>query len=397
MNRRFGSAFFAILGYGVFCICAGIVALEGICFIGWKAYDYSVHGESSRENHGNISPAYANYSWAPEFWKEEQLRWKSQRASYVPFLIWGIASWHGKYVNTDTNEYGEWRRTINNIASSCQEPHTTSIWMFGGSTLYGTGVPDWATIPSYLSQILNTASTCARVTNFGVEGYGSDQEVMLLIAQLKAGRRPDILIFYDGVNDAYAGAVSPAIPGAHVGFERIKGRVEGALASRVDFLSSTSTMRTAKSCLALFGRKEYPASADIRAKAVGTLDNYEANLRIVRSLAQLYNFKLFCFWQPALIYGEKPLTPFERKIVEEHREVLDAHYNGNGPFRSWSTVYDEAARRSASDQNFVFLGRIFDVVPEPLYIDEWMHLAPEGNLLLAQTIAGHVRPKDWEK
>lgn len=78
--------------------------------------------------------------------------------------------------------------------------------MFGGSTVYGIGPPDSATIPSYLSRELNVdPSTCLDVTNLGAEGYVTNQEPILLIQQLKAGRRPDIAVFYDGINDSLVG------------------------------------------------------------------------------------------------------------------------------------------------------------------------------------------------
>ena len=43
--------------------------------------------------------------------------------------------------------------------------------------MYGTGVPDWATLPSYLSRDLNAVGDCAVVSNFGVEGYVTQSRV----------------------------------------------------------------------------------------------------------------------------------------------------------------------------------------------------------------------------
>jgi lysophospholipase L1-like esterase len=138
---------------------------------------------------------------------------------------------------------GVWRRTINSTGPGCEK---LELWMFGGSTLYGTGVPDWATLPSFLSRDLNSAQLgCVVVTNFGVEGYVTNQEVMLLMEQLKIGRHPNIVIFYDGVNDSYAGAVEPGIPRAHVSLSIIKALVEGTLAGRLDFLRNSYALQLA--------------------------------------------------------------------------------------------------------------------------------------------------------
>ena len=369
--------YFAILGYAVVSLVVVLTLLELGARVGWFAYHW-VHADPD-ENLAETSPAFAGYPWTAEFWKEEKLRWKSHQGSYVPFRIWGVAEWHGNYVNTDDTGMGTWRRTINPPSGPCEK--RTSVWMFGGSTLYGTGVPDWATLPSYLSHELNNGMrSCVSVTNLGVEGYVTNQELILLIEQLKAGRHPDVVIFYDGVNDAYAGAISPGIPSAHMTFEAIKARVEGSIASRLDFLRDAYSLRLARIAVGSLRRagSAAPSVAGSRAKAVAVLDNYEANLRIARALGEAYNFKVYCFWQPAVVFGRKPLVPFEQKL---------GNFDGTRTFRVLAAVYQEAESRASSTRSFVFLGSTFDSVKEPLYIDRWMHLSPLGNELIAQAIA----------
>src|SRR5262249_25642107 len=152
------------------------------------------------------SPAYQGATWTQDFWREETLRTESRRM-YVPFRIWGAKEWHGKYVNTDQNEAGGWRRAINPASEEWPKQPAKKVWGFGGSAVYGTGDPDWATLPTYLSRDLNVGDReCVVVSNFGVEGYVTNQEVILLVQQLKEGRRPDVVIFYDGFNDATVGS-----------------------------------------------------------------------------------------------------------------------------------------------------------------------------------------------
>jgi lysophospholipase L1-like esterase len=374
--------YFAILGYAVVSLVVVVTLLELGARVGWFAYHW-VHADPD-ENLANTSPAYAGYSWTAEFWKEEELRWKSQHGRYVPFRVWGVAEWHGKYVNTDETEMGTWRRTINPPSEACEKRTKTSVWMFGGSTLYGTGVPDWATLPSYLSHELNNGMrSCVSVTNFGVEGYVTNQELILLSEQLKTGRHPDLVIFYDGVNDAYAGAISPGIPSAHMTFEPIKARVEGSIAGRLDFLRDAYSLRLARTAVGSLRRAGSAASsvAGSSAKVVAVLDNYEANLRLARALGEAYNFKVYCFWQPAVVFGRKPLVPFEQKL---------GNFDGTRTFRVLAAVYQEAESRASSTGSFVFLGSIFDSVKEPLYIDRWMHVGPLGNELAAQAIAKRI-------
>ena len=147
------------------------------------------------------------------------------------------------------------------------------------------------------------------VSNFAVEGYVTNQEIILLTEQLKAGRRPGIVIFYDGVNDSFAGTIAPGNPTAHVSLANIKARVEGSVAGRIDFLRDSNTLQLVMTEVNWL-RRARPAATrieEIEPKASATLENYETNLRMARILGEAYGFRVFCFWQPALVYGHKPL------------------------------------------------------------------------------------------
>ena len=375
--------FFALLGYAVISSVIVVALLEFGSFLVLTAYHWI--RPDPQESIADTSPAYSGYPWASEFWKEERSRWNSQHGSYEPFRIWGVAPWNGKYINTDSSPYGIWRRTINPPNRACEKQSSFEVWMFGGSTLYGTGVPDWATIPSYLSRDLNSATTaCIVVRNFGVEGYVTNQEVILLMEQLKGGRRPGMVIFYDGVNDAYAGAVSPGVPTAHMSLSNIKARVEGTVAGRLDFLRSSYTLQLAVAALnsLRMGGAAKRGVDETESKAVTTLGNYERNLQFATILGNAYGFRVFSFWQPAFVYGHKSLFPFEVTIA--------GNQAAKNSFNILAKVYQDAERRAAMDHTFVFLGNVFDSVKEPVYIDKWMHLAPGGNELVARSVARYV-------
>ena len=376
--------FFPVVGYAVFSLLLGAVLLELGAFVGWSAYHWFRPGPWDLVGR---SPAYDGYEWAPEFWKEEKLRQKSRHAKYVPFRIWGMESWHSKYVNTDDTEMGTWRRTLNPRSERCEKQATTKVWVLGGSTVYGAGVPDWATLPSYLSQELNRGKTgCVVVANLGVEAYVTSQEVILLIEQLKRGWQPDIVIFYDGINDTLSGTVSPGFPGAPLTFDSIKARVEGSVKGRLDFLRSSYSLRLARTVIGSLRAtgSAKPFNPITSLKAGATLDNYEANLRIVRALGEAYGFRVYCFWQPVVLYGHKALVPFEQELKE-----LAGRDAGGRASPAFASVYDEAQRRAATSGSFVFLGGIFDSVKDPLYSD-WMHLGPRGNELAAKAIASYI-------
>jgi lysophospholipase L1-like esterase len=373
------SRYLALVGYVVILLPACAICLELLLWIAWSAHSLLVPRQQQPDQ--ATSPVYSQYAWAAEFWKEESQRSKSRR-SYVPFQVWGNMPWHGRYVNNDESEAGILRRTIDASSSECAKQEQTQIWVFGGSVVYGLGVPDWATLPSYLSHDLNSASRkCVVVTNFGVEGYVSNQELILLMEGLKASRPPDIVIFYDGLNDTSAVLENPMDPShSHFSLGTIGARVQGSFTARLDFLRQTYSGRFAALILEFFRRRRSPPSgsnlADVATRAV---DNYERNIRLAKALAQAYKFKLYWFWQPSLYYGNKPLVPFEQRLAS----MKDQYSNTS------TAVYEEAERRARRDGNFVFLGRLFDSVKEPIYVDQ-VHTGPRGNELAAEVIVHQI-------
>jgi hypothetical protein len=200
-----------------------LVILEVVFWGVWSLARRS-HPDSLR---AELSPAYSGASWVPEVYREQSAR-LAPPFVYFPFTVTGVTPWHGKYFNNDPHTAGVWRRTDNPDSDRCREQRRFTVWIFGGSTVYGTGVPDADTLPSYLSHDLNRSGReCVDVTNFGVEGYVSTQELILLTEQLKRGGKPDIVIFYDGFNDADVGMAAVDPWRAHYGFGTVKARVEG--------------------------------------------------------------------------------------------------------------------------------------------------------------------------
>jgi len=368
-----------LLGIGVISVLLVVSTVELLASAAWSLAAW-LHPDPLRPQ---MSPAYAGAAWVTDLFKEQSLRVASPYV-YVPFRVSGVTPWHGKYFNNDEHPTGVWRRTINLDFDHCQPHSKTSVWVFGGSTVYGTGVPDWATLPSYLSHSLNQKSgACVVVTNFGDEGYATTQELVLLIEQLKRGGKPDIVIFYDGFNDAHLGMESTDPWSTHYGLEVIKPRAEGSFRGRLDFVSRLFTVRIINAIFHLFWRSKRLNDNDWRARAIAVLDNYQANQDIALALAQRYHFGFYEFWQPMLFYGNKPLVSFERQLTE-----LDWSRKSRFDPRPVIIAYQEAERR-ASKASFVYLGHVFDSIPDPVYTDE-AHLGPHGNELVANAIASYI-------
>ena len=376
-SRWWRSGFFAYLGYGLFALLLAVAMLEIGAHIGLSALHH--WHKPTVVDITPSNPAYKPFSWAAECMKEQSAR-LGRRNAYFPFRLWGLTEAHGECINQDPSPLGVVRRTSNPANPACRNQPEIKIWVLGGSTVYGTLIPDWATLPSYLSQTLNSASRCVEVTNLGVESYASNQELLLLMEELKLGHVPNVVLMYDGFNDADVGT-SVSGPATHLGYASFKERVEGAPEAYLEPLRRTAMWRFALKVADFFTRRG-PArvsGAESRERAVSTLNNYEQNLRMARALGAAFGFKVCAFWQPALIYGHKPLVPYEK-------ELLQLASGTAYPFQALAPVYAEAERRARADGQFMFLGGIFDGETQPLYLD-WVHLNPSGNALAAQALA----------
>ncbi len=89
------------------------------------------------------------------------------------------------------------------------------VWMFGGSTMLGWGMPDAETVPSHFQAELQRLVPTARVdvVNHGHAYYTSAQELALLLAELRRNApAPNVIVVLDGLNDAILNAKGNVLP-----------------------------------------------------------------------------------------------------------------------------------------------------------------------------------------
>src|SRR6185503_15185425 len=103
---------------------------------------------------------------------------------YEAFTQFCERPFHGRFVNVSENGFrvsaqqGPWPPDADNF----------NIFLFGGSTTFGYGLPDSQTVASYLQDDLAARSSPhVRVYNFGRGSYVSEQERVLFEELLLAG------------------------------------------------------------------------------------------------------------------------------------------------------------------------------------------------------------------
>jgi hypothetical protein len=157
-------------------------------------------------------PYYAEQDWSSRYWPEHQLALKK---NYHPYVIWRSPAFTGVMLNIDQDGV---RKTP---GSECRPSDAYKVFVFGGSAMWGWGVPDWGTIPAYLqTELQATHDEPVCVVNFGENAYVSTQSLIQLQLLLESGNVPDVIIFYDGVNEVLA-ASQTGQPILHQNFAEI--------------------------------------------------------------------------------------------------------------------------------------------------------------------------------
>jgi lysophospholipase L1-like esterase len=206
------------------------------------------------------------------------------------------------------------------------------VWFFGGSTLYGAGQSDLATIPSALVERLDAQGIAINATNFGHPAYAQWQQVQLLEAELSAGTRaaPDLVVFYDGFNDlTLQTQLGVHDQPTHLFFELWLPPIDTTETSVATTVRSWWADHSAASLAVGRVRETFDDEptiqvADVEAAPIESIDpiaagNAAADIHRrgvdhVVALGRAYGFDTRFFWQPYL-YTKDPLTPAEQDLV----------------------------------------------------------------------------------
>ena len=337
-------------------------------------------------------PAYDGVDYDPRALLEEVR--KSDRTVYEPYTVWKRRAYRGTHTTIDIAGS---RRTVGNSSSE----DALQVWVFGGSAVWGVGAPDSETIPSHLALLLNNSlGIDSTVKNLGRRGYVSTQEVIYLMRELQAGRRPDIVVFYNGVNDAAAVSLWPEFPGAHVSFDAVRDRFEsnGEDDDIGWFARSTGLYKASRIILdrvegdplerdgiIVYVDHDTGSTPNYRWLAERGLDLWLFNARVIDSLAREYGFIPLMAFQPGLWSTGKPLDPSEESLIASEME-----YAGLKTIMTvraeMAAVLDERLINDQAPDWVMNLNDLFAETPDPLYID-YVHVTGHGNEIAAQRIA----------
>jgi len=272
-----------------------------------------------------------------------------------------------------------------------QTARPLKILMLGGSSLWGFGARDDETIPSLIARGLHQRGIRVEVRNLAEIGYVSTQEVIALCRELQQGYRPDLVLFYDGVNDTTSALLEgqPTVTTNEI--NRV--REFNILQSPARLASALAGNLTQNSALFRFagslGRRtgvervkepKAPADADLPGLAMGVVRGYAANLELVEALGKAYGFRPVFVWQPD-IFSKPRLVPFEEeekaKLGWASALFTEVH---------WQLDHTDAL---VSDPGFLNLSGIFSESDSLQFLD-FCHTTAEANARIAGVLVSKL-------
>lgn len=324
----------------------------------------------------------------PEGWRYVDVT-KTLPGDYVPYVIWRLRPYRSPYVRVDDEGF---RATP---GARCG-PDSFKLFMFGGSSMWGTGVPDRATIPAYVQARLDSlhrSPVCTR--NFGQPGWVSTQSLIELLRELQAGEEPDLVIFYDGMNDVGM-AAAEGVAGGHELMSLIRDKLSHGHASSRAFRQLVVSTRAF-----VLLERFVPSISGLRCRScayeapvydpdsLGTAiaEAYLVNVQAVRALSDRFGFDFAFFWQPVMYQDRKVLTAQEAALLDvarAHRSPLA------GPVAV--SAYRRIRESSQDTDRLFYIADIFEDVVEQAYIDVYSHLTPRGNEIVAQRMVEILFP-----
>lgn len=272
----------------------------------------------------------------------------SNQFEYEPWIEFRNIDYKGKYVNVEASQ----RRSIPEAFINPSSNDTIDIFFFGGSTTFGFNVADGETIPSQFVQLYKNKYPNGRsikVYNYGTPTYYSYQELMLLTKLLFEEKRPDIVIFIDGVNDFWFAKTSYYNQSYFSHYFRQIFRQSQAGGGNLKIIDTA---------FQLYRDPENVSSATFNNTLI---QHYISNIRNANMMATLAGAKSFFFCQP---------VPFYKYPNQQQDPICFKDKNTR-----YDYIYPIIEKNADSIPGFTFLGNMLEQEKGIPFVDG-LHYSP---------------------
>jgi len=329
-----------------------------------------------------LDEGYDGATWPIEHYRELE----SLEDRWQPYVYFRQKPFRGKTITIGTDGLrATWQPP--SPAPPDDRPRV-KLLMLGGSSLWGFGARDDETIPSLLARNLDQRGWRVELKNLSEIGYVSTQELIALFRELQAGYRPDVVIFYDGVNDTTSALLEGE---AGLTTNEVNRRQEFNLLQSPARLTATLISKLVtdsgsyRFAQAVRRRSSgntnpswsSPTDETVRALAAGVVQRYVANIAIAEKMGRGFGFRPLFYWQP-VVFTKPVQVPFEREEAQKYAWT-------EGTFREvYGKVRDSAELKV--DPAFRDLSRLFADSRNLIFID-YCHTTESANARVAAEMA----------
>ncbi len=262
-----------------------------------------------------------------------------------------------------------------------------TVFFLGGSAAWGFTARDSSTIATHLDRGLRRRDVDdAEVVSLAQAGYNFMQGLATLQEQLRFGRRPAVVVFFDGVNEV----------GPYIEWEPLWGTYGQRLVSERIVLGRRTPMEEVMGLgrhLALVKRIRLaldpppgPRGGIPESVCDTVVQWYLTGTQMVRSLADEFGFAVIFVWQPTLSATKKRLTDYEAyRMAWEEGIGLEL----NSLLARCATTADSVMALHG-DIHYVQLGGLFDSYTTTVFLDGFGHVTEQANAIIGDTVAGLV-------
>ena len=317
---------------------------------------------------------YENIPWAALHYRE----YSQVQFHYETPVVWRANKYEGKTINISGKHNS--RLTLSNLEDT--DLLKQNAFFFGGSVMWGFGSNDENTIPSNFEKLSKIKSF-----NFAESAWNSNQSLFYLIKLLKEGYEPELVVFYNGVNElskceqsAEKNLRSNVIQEDRLRDKFITIKDETKLTFKyyfsipLEFFSNLiNKVNRSKGTVKLVANlNQDNGCSDInRVKEIA--ENIKQNWEIANSLVNSYGGKFYAILEPHITFNNSELYNFIDLSEEESKNIKN--------------IYQEIEKIMINKTYFINFKNIFLNYKNdfPIFVDTH-HTSPNGNLIAANEI-----------
>jgi lysophospholipase L1-like esterase len=283
----------------------------------------------------------------------------SNQFAYEPWIEFRNIDYKGEFVNVSASQ----RKSIPEIFINPASADTLDIFFFGGSTTFGFNVADNETVPSQFMQLYKARypnGRSVRVHNYGTPTYYSYQELMLFTKLLFEGKRPDVVVFLDGVNDFWFAQASYYNQSY---FSYVLRQAFQSPGGKSKFMDTADRM---------YRDPQHVPPQQFYSKLA---ENYFTNIRNAKMMADMAGAKSYFFCQPVPFY----------KYPNQQQDPICFKDTGT----RFNFIYPVIADSAASLPNFTFLGNMLENEKGHPFVDG-LHYSPAFTRKVSEKILERI-------